>query len=564
MANWIEQADEAVADAFRDWNLYTTIIALAIAAVLAYPILYPSEPDTHPLLLAKQSLVGLVRNKNESASYRSPETPQGYPMKSGLNVKAPGAARWAAGKDGDLRDIWREVARGGSGGFDGKTIPKGIIMTVLGKEEVVEHEIEDLNKEMNIIGKHLKESGCQKIAIYLPNSMEYLLTIFACAFYGLTPILLPYNQPHAKVFENLTSTDAQGLICAAGNLPLDEATKACPNLRHITWVVEKTSRHVDWSGSPSGNVKVNVWHELVEASESSALATLPESQEGEKLGDLIVIWQSTDRSVKPEVVTFTQGNIVAAVGALTTVLPLRQRLGPHDLVVPANSFHFSFSLCWTLTALYQHASLAITSLAEPGVEFSLACRSVSPTVVIASVETMAQLHEKETRGINSGFAKLGMANSAATMSAGRMPTDTLFFKLLAPSTTSVGDNPGKLRLVLTAERMDGGTPTLTSAMLSDLRIFTRARICYALTAAKVAGAITQSHIFDYRIETGAGASHFGGVLSSVEVKLTGDDSKLGGYEPVGDITVEGPAVSGEFYNTGVRGKFRDDGCLKYD
>lgn len=172
MANAIERLDQQLSVFLADWSISTTLLALVIAAVVAYPILYPNEPDTHPLLLARQSSINPVRKKNESASYRSPETPHGYPLKTGLNVKEEGAARWSPGKDGDIRDIWRVVRRGGENG------EKGVIMTVLGKEEIVEHDIEQLSQEIEILGKHLKSKGAKSVAIYLPNSIEFLLTIF--------------------------------------------------------------------------------------------------------------------------------------------------------------------------------------------------------------------------------------------------------------------------------------------------------------------------------------------------------------------------------------------------
>lgn len=172
MANVIERLDNQLSLLLADWSILTTLLALIIVGFVAYPILVQQEPDTHPLLLARQSSVNPVRNKNESATYRSPEVPHGYPLKTGLNVKDEGAPRWAGGKDGDMRDIWRVVCRGGEKG------EKGLIMTVLGKEEVVEHNIEDLSKEIEIIGKHLKAKGVKSVAIYLPNSVEFLLTIF--------------------------------------------------------------------------------------------------------------------------------------------------------------------------------------------------------------------------------------------------------------------------------------------------------------------------------------------------------------------------------------------------
>ena len=174
----LETLDQKIATTLSDWNLYTTLIAVSIVAFLAYPIVYPSEPDTHPLLLARQASAAPVRNKNESAVYRSPEIPHGYPLKSGLNVKQPDEPRWKSGKDGDLRDIWREVLRGGRVGTDGKEVPQGSIMSVFGKEKVEEHDLAQLSKQINVLGKFWKESSQGKVAIYLPNNIEYLVTIF--------------------------------------------------------------------------------------------------------------------------------------------------------------------------------------------------------------------------------------------------------------------------------------------------------------------------------------------------------------------------------------------------
>lgn len=178
----LETLDQKIAETLADWSLSTTLITIAIALFLAYPILNPSEPDTHPLLLARQSTAAPIRNRNESAIYRSPEIPHGYPLKTGLNVKADGAPRWQSGKDGDLRDVWRELCKGGKivkdAGGQGKQVPKGAIMSVFGKEEVVEHEYDQMSREINVLGKHLKDAGVSRVAIYMPNSLEYLLAIF--------------------------------------------------------------------------------------------------------------------------------------------------------------------------------------------------------------------------------------------------------------------------------------------------------------------------------------------------------------------------------------------------
>ncbi|RMX82827.1 hypothetical protein D0867_16151 [Hortaea werneckii] len=586
----LESLDLKIAEVLSDWGVVTTLLALVILAFVAYPILYPDEPDTHPLLLARQSSAAPVRNKNESAAYRSPEVPYGYPLKTGLNVKDPGAPRWASGKDGDVRDIWREVQRGGSQDADGKTISSGSIMTVLGKE-VVEHNIADITKEINVLGKHFADSGAKRVAIYLPNSVEYLTTIFACAFNGLSPVLLPYNLPHQKAFELINATSADALVCEAGNLPLEDLAKQCSNLRLLTWVVEKTSRHVDWNGSPTNsknNLNVSVWHELVESAPSSiATAPLPANQAGEQLGNIITVWQPADPQSKPEITTFTHANLISAVAALITALPLRQRIVPSDLLLPADSFTNSYILCHTLAALYLHANLAITSVAGPGVDFHLATRSIAPTIILASPETLIILHAQTP--IVSPLAQLAKLAHTQTMEAGRLPSPhNLLSRFLPPvlppsSSLESTNQPGHLRLILTASHLPSMRtgPHLTSPILSDLRLLLPGtRIVHALAAPPVAAALAQSNVFDYRRDLSAtGLAHFGVPLSHVEVLFAataaddgeGDEAVSGqeGQGAVrGEIVVRGPGVVGQGEGSregevrlGVQGKVRGDGCL---
>ena len=176
MAGIVEQLDSKIAELFASWNIYTTIIAVVLAALIIYPLIFWDEPDTHPLLLARQAQPSPVRHPGESATYRSIEVPHGYPLKSGLNVKDAGAPKWTAGRDGDLRDIWREAVKG-TATEDGSS-PLAMIMTVYGKDAAVEHDLADVTKAVNVVGKHLQQSGARNVAIYLPNSIEYLAALF--------------------------------------------------------------------------------------------------------------------------------------------------------------------------------------------------------------------------------------------------------------------------------------------------------------------------------------------------------------------------------------------------
>ena len=212
---------------------------------------------------------------------------------------------YSAGKDGDLRDVWRRVT--GEIPLEKRASSSGTatIMTVLGKEEITEHNIAGITKEIAIVGKHLQEHNPKRVAVYLPNSLEFLAVLFAGAFYGFTPILIPYNQPHATLVELLQATSADSLIAQAGSVPLADVTRSVPGLRQIVWTVEKTSRHMDWSEVPEGiggKVDVSVWHELVQDSKHTD-HVLP--SDGGKPPGVVFLWQ--EAVGKPaEIVEFTQ------------------------------------------------------------------------------------------------------------------------------------------------------------------------------------------------------------------------------------------------------------------
>ncbi|GAM83891.1 hypothetical protein ANO11243_018810 [Dothideomycetidae sp. 11243] len=550
MASFAEQLDAQLATFFSTWNVYTTVIAIALAAYVIYPLIFLEEPDTHPLLLARQARSAPVRQPGESAVYRSVESTYGYPLRSGLNVKDADAPRWSQGRDGDLRDVWRSAVAGA------KESGKSLITTVYGKDEPQDHSVGEVSKSINVIGAHLQKSG-KKVAIYLPNCVEYLSTVFAASFYGLSIVLLPYNQPHQVIVSLLEETGADCLVAEAGSLPLDLLSKS--KINAFVWVVAQSSRHMDWTGEKSA-AKIATWHDLVERTNVSD--DLPKNDI--MPGNLTQIWM-TKQGVPGKIVEFTQGNLVAAIAGLGLAIPQRQRLTQADLVLAADSFSSTYVLCNALTALYSHASLAINSVAGPGVELALAARTISPTVIIASAETMEAMNRQEKATISNPIQRYAHSRRCQTQAAGRLSPDSWLLKLLSPRAPTTGTSTNRLRLILVAERLATDCPALSSQTLTDLRIFTQARICYALTAPDVAGAVAQTNLYDYRVvQTGNKYAHFGAPLACCEVMLTSaDDKDVDGATPRGEINVIGPSVVGGRVKLGVRGQIREDCTLAY-
>ncbi|KAL8772844.1 MAG: hypothetical protein Q9209_002189 [Squamulea sp. 1 TL-2023] len=529
----IQQLDAGIEQLFAGWNVYTTLLCIGLVTYLVYPIFFTRDPDTHPLLLARQSSASYVRQPGESAVYRSLDTPLGYPLKSGLNVKDPDAPRWAAGKDGDLRDVWRKAVRGPTDDEGKAAGDAGKIYTVLGKEGVTDHNLADVAKEINSVGEYLVQHEVKRVAIYVPNSMEFLVTLFASAFYGFIPVLVPQEQPLESLGDMLKTTHADTLIAAAGSIPLRGLLAQHPGLKQVIWVVERTSRHMDWNEVPEGvggNAEIAVWHDIIEERKALASAELLADNAEKPPSSIITISQDASRKVF-EVVEFTHQNIVAAIAAQISALPRSHRLNPSDLLLSLAPLTSIYPLTVALAALHSNASLALTSVSGDKVHYNAAFRSVKPTIIIAAPPTIQRAiktFRELPRGIMQKYAKW---RQAAALAKGIMP--------------KVSGEPPRPRLIYTFESSENLADPLTLAELGDLRLLTGARTVYAFTDAKVAGAIAQTSIYDYRRDDAAEQAAFGGPLSSVEFKLVDENGhKNSDEKALGKLIVTGPAVVG--------------------
>lgn len=173
----IELLDKAVADILAGWDTYTTLIAGAVALFAAYSLFSSKDPDVHPYLLARQSTASPIRQSGQSATYRSLETPYGFPLRAGLNVKDPGAPKWTAGRRGDLRDIWKTAVRGSLKEDGTPSNQQGKIFTVLGRK-AIESPLSEVTQDINVIGRHFQNANVNTVAVSLTDSVELLAAIF--------------------------------------------------------------------------------------------------------------------------------------------------------------------------------------------------------------------------------------------------------------------------------------------------------------------------------------------------------------------------------------------------
>lgn len=378
---------------------------------------------------------------------------------------------------------------------------------------------------------------------------------------------MPYDQPAPAVTDMLERSGADTMIAAVGTLPFDAVTKEYAGLKNLFWVVDPGSKHLDWDELPKGTsgLYVNTWQEIMAAEKATVTSDLPPLS-CTPTKNILMFWLP-ETGEPGEMVEYTHGNIVCAMSAQLTNIPTPQKIGPSDLFLPVDSLASNYTLVLTLSALYYNASLALNSVAGRDTDLLKATQGVSPTIIVASAATLAKVHATTAKRLSNGFHSfIHWLQTRTLTQSGLHPTATWLSRLNDSLKPSIGAKPGKLRLVFVAEQAGGNSPPLSALALSDLRIFMGARVVYALTASKVAGAITQTTFYDYRVnpEHPGDYSHFGAPMTSVEVSLRDTKHrKVTDEEVAGEIVVRGPAVAGGEAALGINGRINDDMTLSY-
>lgn len=58
---------------------------------------------------------------------------------------------------------------------------------MLGREELIQHGWEKLTRDLNAVGQHVRDHGGRRVAVYLPNSVEMVVSLFG-------------ERPHSRPF----------------------------------------------------------------------------------------------------------------------------------------------------------------------------------------------------------------------------------------------------------------------------------------------------------------------------------------------------------------------------
>ncbi|KAI9770873.1 MAG: hypothetical protein M1839_002993, partial [Geoglossum umbratile] len=515
-------------------------------------LLRAENPDINPQILAQQCNISPTRLPGESPTYRNIAIPLNSPLISGLNIKDDGFSEWRKGRDGDLRDIWRQAVKGGR------------LVTVSDQGDIVERDLDESTQDIITVGRYLAGHGASRVAICLPNSIETLEALFAAAFNSIVPIILPKELPSVMALQ-LKLSNPDTLIYNGNRTQLDEIARRYPELKRIIWVSPGTEEHTerDTNFQVGDNVSVSLWHHITGC--GAGESPLPDDKTADNAPDIIMFWQTEPGDVG-RCFAIPQKCMVAAVGASIFDLPQSQRFKPTDLFLPAEHFSYSYALVISLAALFSNTPIALTPRASPSAELAALTRDISPTIILASSSSVS---DSNTRAIGGGGSSamldvLFRVLRQMKLDSGVIPPGNLTAKWKLPI---LGTDPSAPRLVYTSHPLGAKATVLLTRALMWLRVLTGARFIYALTSIHVAGPVTQTGVFDYRHE-GTEASHLGPPVGSVELKLRSMIPtwmwQLSGNEPViaGEIVVSGPAVIGHGdVRLGNAGKMKDDGTL---
>ena len=107
----------------------------------------------------------------------------------------------------------------------------------------------------------------------------------------------------------LAESKADVLVAPAGAVPLKRLLRKYPGLKQVVWVVERTSRHMDWNEVPEGEggkADIAVWNDIID-DKASASSELPTEIPGGNLPNLLTVEEDSMSAFDSfEIVEFTQ------------------------------------------------------------------------------------------------------------------------------------------------------------------------------------------------------------------------------------------------------------------
>ena len=120
--------------------------------------------------------------------------------------------------------------------------------------------------------------------------------------------MIPQQKSLDTLAGILTETKADILVAGAGSLPLKDLLQKYAQLKQVIWVVERTSRHMDWNEvgeGEGGKAEIAVWHNIIDEKQTSS--ELPDNPPEDTGTNIVMVtedaWSAMDSY---ELTEFTQ------------------------------------------------------------------------------------------------------------------------------------------------------------------------------------------------------------------------------------------------------------------
>jgi hypothetical protein len=198
--------------------------------------------------------------------------------------------------------------------------------------------------------------------------------------------------------------------------------------------------------------------------------------------------------------------------------------------------------------------LILHALTDPIAQENLS-RQLHPTIVVATNQNI-NLISQTIMGWRreSTMSSIKITLNQRKLASGRLPKGLKHIRAQISN---------ELRLIYISVQPD--TRPVVSYNLDFLRAGLGSHVIYAIGSPWAFGPVAQTHIHDYRVDTGqlSGLGHFGAPVGAAEIKLTEVDDEGSVHGKVGTLQIAGPIVAKTgWVNTGLKAKWRKDGCLE--
>jgi hypothetical protein len=513
-------------------TVFCGLVAILIA-VIVYPYVFPSYPDTSEYFLANQSSVASLRREKETAIYRSLVSPHGRPLLSGLSI-ADSSSKYTT-RDGNLSDVWELAAKAKLSSVaarDGK-----FIQVPLAREELV--------RLVYGLGKLIDswKPGNRDVAILLPNGMEALICFFASVLFGHSAVFIPTDNVSSDKLDDYVATADPAILIGSGDVVCKLKLDRFPNVKSVVSVHGK----VITEPLPSSLANYSIWIDLLSQFKEQPAEEFPIIDEIDDKLPLKVVYEDVDES--PKIACFTHKSVVSAIAAQIQSIPL-EKWSPEDRVLTYSYRFDMYNFVLELTALVSGSLLVFVDCTNLIHHPLTLISEIKPTILITddtSSSSLASLAD-ELKFVHVIRLKVAMTS----LGRGVIPKTAIIPEL------------SSLRLIHTSflHTFCGSDHCLTTLETNIIRCLAGARVIHALSTPLSTSPIAQTGYYDYR-DSSAEWVNFGPLLACLEGKLE-DFEQYSSEKRKGRLLIRGHSLpSGTVWvNTGIIAYWGADGCLK--